>query len=183
MNKIIEDIIKPENEVEKSIASNPDFEEGALYGKIRRGHPEGQVIYHIKEVLTNIDQYAETEDERKALRLIAMVHDTFKHKVDRSMPKSGENHHGMIARRFTEKFIPADQDILQIIQRHDDAYNAWSKGDRDGDWTAAENRVIRLIDGLLMEGIVDLYAKFYRCDNETGDKTQKCYDWFLEHIR
>jgi len=183
MNKIIEDIIKPENEVEKSITSNPNFEEGALYGKIRRGHPEGQVIYHIKEVLTNIDQYAETEDERKALRLIAMVHDTFKHKVDRSMPKSGENHHGMIARRFTEKFIPADQDILQIIQRHDDAYNAWSKSDRDGDWTTAENRVIRLIDGLLMEGIVDLYAKFYRCDNETGDKTQKCYDWFLEHIR
>jgi hypothetical protein len=183
MNKLIEDIIQPENEVEKIIAKNPDFEEGALYGKARRGHPEGQVIYHIKEVLANVDKHAETEDERKALRLIAIVHDTFKHKVDRSKPKSGENHHGMIARRFAEKFIPADHDILQVIQRHDDAYNAWSKGDRDGDWTAAERRIDALIMGLIAEDILELYKAFYYCDNNTGDKSQDCYVWFIEHIK
>jgi hypothetical protein len=39
------------------------------------------------------------------LRIIAIIHDTFKYKVDRSKPKEGENHHGMLARRFAEKFI------------------------------------------------------------------------------
>jgi len=181
--KEIISIINPENEIETAICSNDDFIDGCDYGKPRPGHNEGKVIYHIKEVLANVEKHAETEDERKALRLIAMVHDTFKHKVDRSKPKSGENHHGMIARRFAEKFIPADHDILQVIQRHDDAYNAWSKGDRDNDWTAAERRVDALIMGLIAEDIVELYKAFYYCDNNTGDKSQDCYYWFVEHIR
>jgi hypothetical protein len=182
MNKLIEDIIKPENQDERLIIEHPDFETGALYGKARRGHPEGQVIYHIKEVLANIDKHAETDEERSKLRLIAIIHDTFKHKVNRALPKSGENHHGMIARRFAEKFI-RDQAVLQVIQRHDDAYNAWSKGDRDGDWTAAERRVDALIMGLIAEDIVELYKAFYYCDNNTGDKSMDCYDWFIQHVR
>jgi hypothetical protein len=177
MNKLIEDIIKPENQVERNIAGCPDFEEGALYGKARRGHPEGQVIYHIKEVLANVDKHAETDEEREKLRQIAILHDTFKHKVDRTKPKHGENHHGTIARRFAEDFI-TDKDVLEIIEHHDDAYNAWSKGDRDGDWGAAKRRAEKLIDALIFAEVLNLYMAFYFCDNNTGDKSQDCYYWF-----
>ena len=180
MNKLIENIIKPENDIEKNIINDSDFIEGALYGEIRRGHPEGQVIYHIKEVLANVDKYCK-EANRSDLRLIAMFHDTFKHKVDRTKSKFGENHHGMIARRFAEKFIK-NNDLLKIIELHDEAYNAWSKGDRKNDWTGAEKRANDLLCKLTLEDILDLYLTFYRCDNETGNKIQECYAWFKEQI-
>lgn len=36
------------------IRQNKDLNEGLHYGKPRPGHPEGQVINHVKEVLENI---------------------------------------------------------------------------------------------------------------------------------
>src|ERR1035437_10994598 len=187
MSKLIENIIKPENDTEKNIIANSDFIEGVLYGEIRRGHPEGKIIYHIKEVLANVDKSC-NEANRSDLRLISMLHDTFKNKVDRTKSKFGENHHGMIARRFAEKLVK-NGDILKIIELHDEAYNAWSKGNRKNDindWTAAIIRANNLIRLLLSDDILDLYLTFYRCDNETGDKTQECYVWFkkqLEYIK
>jgi hypothetical protein len=87
----------------------------------------------------------------------------------------------MIARRFAEKFIK-NNDLLKIIELHDEAYNAWLKGDRKNDWTGAIKRANDLISKLLLEDILDLYLTFYRCDNETGDKTQECYVWFKKQI-
>ena len=182
MSDLVKDIIKPENGIETAIVGNADFIQGALYGKPRRGHPEGQVIYHIKEVLENIDKfYGEDDEDYEDLRIIAILHDTFKHKVDQTKPKAGENHHGMIARRFAENF-PIHENVLQVIEHHDDAYNAWQKGGRHGDWYAAKKKATNLINALLIEGCLDLYVKFYRCDNATGDKSQENYDWFTELI-
>jgi len=182
MKTIIKQIVKPENGIETAIVSNVDFIEGASYGKPRSGHPEGQVIYHIKEVLENIDKWYGDDDDRTDLRLIALVHDTFKHKVDRNKPKVGANHHGTIARVFTQKFTQ-DHIVLQIIEKHDEAYNSWSVGGRRGDWYKAERRANQLIQGLLLEGCLDLYVKFYRCDNATGDKEQENYEWFINLIK
>lgn len=170
----IEEIIKPETSLEKRIISNEEFIEGALWGKPRKGHPEGEVILHIGEVLKNVDKYS-TIKNRQKLRLIALIHDTFKNKVDETKPKSGENHHAMIARRFAEKFI-TDKEILDIIELHDEAYNAWCKGDRDGKWDKADIRANNLIRKL--GDSIDLYLTFYQCDNETGNKEQYNFNWF-----
>ena len=182
MKKIIKQIVKPENGIETAIVSNADFIEGASYGKPRSGHPEGKVIYHVKEVLDNIDKWYDEDEDRTDLRLIALVHDTFKNKVDQTKPKVGANHHGTIARVFAQKFS-ADHKVLSIIERHDEAYNAWSQGGRKGNWYKAEERANRLIEGLLLEGGLDLYVKFYRCDNATGDKSQENYEWFINLIK
>jgi hypothetical protein len=37
--KEIKDLLKPESELEKRIVSDPEFIEGAAYGKPRKGHP------------------------------------------------------------------------------------------------------------------------------------------------
>ena len=179
MNKLINDIIKPKSGVEVAICNDPEFEKGAMYGKPRSGHPEGAVIYHIQEVLANIDKFYGDDTDRDELRVIAIIHDTFKNKVDQTQPKAGENHHGMIARRFAEKF-PLHQDVLTVIQLHDDAYNAWSAGGRHGDWYKAKKRASNLINALQVENCLDLYVKFYKCDNATGDKSQDNYKWFVE---
>jgi len=182
MKKIIKQLIKPENGIEEAIIATDEFIIGANWGKVRSGHPEAQVIYHIKEVLENIDKWYGDDEDREDLRLIALVHDTFKYKVDQTKPKSGDNHHGTIARIFTQKFI-TDHQLLQIIEKHDEAYNSWSVGGRRGNWYKAEERANKLIQGLVLEGCLDLYVKFYRCDNATGDKEQENFNWFVNLIK
>jgi hypothetical protein len=177
MKKIIKNIIKPENNVEVAITSDADFINGCKYGKPRSGHPEGKVIYHISEVLKNVDKYS-NEDDRSDLRFIAIIHDSFKNKVNRKKPKIGDNHHAMIARTFAEKYT-TDSKILFIIEAHDEAYNAWQMGGRRGNWYGAEKRARKLIDNLIKHDCLELYIKFFKCDNETGNKTQENYDWFI----
>jgi len=177
MENLIE-LLRPETELEKRIIEDSDFIAGAFWGKSRNGHPEGKVAYHIKEVLANVDKYS-THLNREKLRLIALIHDTFKHKVDGLKPKSGDNHHAMIARKFAERFN-IEKDVLDIIELHDEAYNAWSMGDRKGDWNGANKRLGRLLDRL--DDNYQLYKTFYQCDNETGDKTQKNFEWFCDYI-
>lgn len=171
----IREILKPESELEKRIVNDPDFIEGAGYGKPRPGHPEGKVVYHIREVLDNVEKHPEM---RENLRLIALIHDTFKNKVDQTKPKSGENHHAMIARRFAEKFIQIPKDVLDIIELHDEAYNAWQQGGRKGNWYKAEERAGALMKRLATHDRGNLYSAFYLCDNQTGDKEQENYEWF-----
>ena len=176
---LIRHIIQPENGIELAIINDPEFITGALYGKPRSGHPEGQVIYHIKEVLANVDKYS-TEENRKKLRLIAIIHDTFKHQVNDSFPKHGDNHHGYYAKLFASKYIK-DNEALNIIQLHDEAYACWIKGFRGKKWGAGEERLKKLVKEL--GNSLELYSTFYRCDNETGNKTEDCYNWFLEKTK
>jgi hypothetical protein len=181
MNELIKNIVKPENGIEIAIISDAVFIQGANHGRPRSGHPEGQVIYHIKEVLENIDKFYADDEDRQDLRLIAIVHDTFKHKVDNTKPKVGDNHHGKIAEIFAEKYCNNTK-ILQVIQSHDEAYNAWSQGGRHGDWYKAKRRAEKLIGDLNLLDCLDLYIKFYRCDNATGDKSNESYEWFKKLI-
>lgn len=176
----IEELIKPENDLERLIISNPIWIEGATFPfPPRKGHPEGAVINHIVEVLENVDKYSNARN-RADLRVITLIHDTFKYKVDESKPKSGENHHAMIARRFAEEIGITNPIILDIIELHDTAYNAWCNGSRDGKWSKAEERAHKLIERLDAVDVeaLDLYLSFYRADNETGDKEKENFEWF-----
>lgn len=164
-----------ETDLERAIASDAEWQEGARWGRPRRGHPEGAVAAHVAEVLANVDRQALDEEDRRRLRLIALVHDTFKHRVDRRRPRSGDNHHGRIARRFAERYLD-DAELLEIVELHDEAYNAWRKGARTGNWEAAEERARRLIDRLGPS--LPLYCRFYRADNATGSKSREPVEWF-----
>lgn len=179
----ISHILKPENDIEQAIINNNDFIDGAMSGEPRPGHPEGKILYHIREVLDNIDIKLPDDESftgtRKDLRFIAFIHDTFKYKVNRLIPKRGENHHAMIARRFAEKYTD-DTSLLDIIELHDEAYNAWNIGVRKSNWKKAEDRVNKLFDRLGRN--LPLFILFYACDNETGDKSQENILWFRDQI-
>jgi hypothetical protein len=167
--------VAPETDLERAIVTSPDWIEGASWGQPRPGHPEGGVAAHIRDVLANVDAVAVDAADRAQLRVIALVHDTFKNKVDRSQPRTGENHHGTIARRFAERYL-TDGAVLDVIELHDEAFNAWGKGERSGKWDAAEERASRLIERLGSN--LPLYLRFYRADNETGSKDQTPLVWF-----
>jgi hypothetical protein len=176
--KTIKEVVKPENSIEEAIIIDEEFIKGALYGKPRQHHPEGEVINHIEEVLSNVDKFSDTSN-RKELRLITIVHDSFKFKVDQDKPKSGNNHHAMIARRFSERYI-TDKNVLDIIELHDEAYNAWQQGNRKNDWREAERRANKLIRRL--GNNLSLFLVFFKCDTLTGTKIVGSLTWFEDFV-
>ena len=168
-----------ESEVEEKIVSDPAWQEGARWGEPRLGHPEGSVASHIADVLTNVDRHAIDQDDRARLRLVALVHDTFKYQVDQTKPKTGDNHHAVLARRFAEGYLD-DPELLEVVELHDEAYNSWAKGVRSGDWGSAEARARDLLERL--GSTLPFYLRFYRADNQTGSKSQQPLEWFEQLI-
>jgi hypothetical protein len=103
---------KNESDLEKAICDDPEWQEGASWGEVRPGHPEGAVIEHIAAVLANLEKQSLDRQGRAKLRLVALLHDTFKFQVDRTRPRVGMNHHAILARRFAERYV-TDEDVLE----------------------------------------------------------------------
>jgi len=161
--------------LERRIVADPEWITGAEWGEPRSGHPEGMVADHIAEVLANVPVQATSSSEREDLRFLALVHDTFKYRVDRSRPRVPPNEHGALAARFAARYTD-DPALLTIVELHDDAYRAWRTGAVDGEWQHAVERASLLVDRL--GGNVDLYLRFVRCDNRTGSKIRDSVRWF-----
>lgn len=164
-----------ETELERRIAADGEWQAGARWGEPRSGHPEGRIADHIAEVLANVDRQAGSAEERERRRLPALVHDTLKHEVDRSRPRTPPNEHGAVAALFAA-WLGLPPELVTIIALHDEAYRAWREGAVDGDWPGAMERSARLIDRL--GPTVDLYLQFFRCDNRTGSKIRDSVRWF-----
>ena len=164
-----------ETDVERTIANDRDWQRGADWGTPRRGHPEGMVKEHIADVLANIDRLAETPDERRRLRLAALVHDSFKYKApEGSAPVGNPRHHGSLAAEFLARFVK-DRELVEIVRWHDEAFAA-ALAYRHGRKQRAEQRVKALVKRL--GPALALYATFFRADNATGDKDQSAVRWF-----
>ncbi len=172
-----------ETPLEKAIATDPEWQKGVVWGKPRTGHLEGPIMYHIEDVLANIDRQAlkcPSQEERRELRLIALVHDTFKYRVDETKPKIIPNHHAYIARKFAERYIH-DPVLLEIIELHDEAYNSWRLGAYKGRWEHAEERVDRLL--VRIGSSLPLYVRFFHADSETESKNPAPIAWFEQLLK
>ena len=167
--------IVAETDLERRIVADPKWVAGAAWGEPRSGHPEGRTADHVAEVLANVEAQATTEDERRDLRLLALLHDTFKYQVDRSRPRVPPNEHGALAARFAARYL-TDRRLLAILELHDEAYRAWRTGAVEGDWRAAIARASAVVDRL--DGSIDVYLRFSRCDNRTGLKIRDSVRWF-----
>jgi hypothetical protein len=168
--------IEAETELERRVLQDPRWTRGAAWGRPRPGgHPEGSVGAHVAQVLKNLDAAALDPASRRKLRLVALFHDIAKADVDRKRPRSGSNHHAARARVFASDYVQ-DLDVLELIELHDEAYNAWGAGARRGDWTAATARARRLTARL--GNRLPLYLAFYRADNDAPGKTQASLSWF-----
>ncbi|QBD79235.1 HD domain-containing protein [Ktedonosporobacter rubrisoli] len=167
-----------ETALEKTIAADPEWQKGVVWGKPRAGHLEGAIKFHIADVLANLDQQCLTAEERRDLRLIALIHDTFKYRVDESKPKMGTNHHAYIARKFAERYIHNPM-LLELIQLHDEAYNSWRLGAFKDRWDLAEERIDNLLEQI--GSALPLYVHFFLADSATSSKNPAPVLWF-EHL-
>jgi hypothetical protein len=168
-------LIEPETTLEKHLISHPEFLDGYNWGTPRFGHPEGKVGLHVKEVLNNVDKYSPTPLARRQLRLIALSHDTFKFREEKIFPRDWSKHHGALARKFMEQHIDEPL-ILDIIELHDEAYYVWRHMMLENEPAIARRRLDALMKRL--DGNLELYFLFFKCDTETGDKIQAPLRWF-----
>lgn len=172
--------IEPQTELERSILSKREIQEGLEYGKLRRGHPEGKVRFHVLEILEMINGLYGLVPKKVIgeLRLIALIHDSLKHKVDRSKPKVGENNHGMLARRFAEQFPEFDKTFLSIIELHDTPYYTWRKFKKNGIFP--EDDFKQKVYSVKQK--LELFLMFALLDASTGDKQPEQKELFCEKL-
>ena len=186
----IEELLLPESELEEAILRDPAFRQGLLWGKPRFGHPEGQVVYHIREVLDNVDLVcelltkkngADVSTKRTHLRLITFIHDAFKYQEDKSKhPRDWSKHHAVYARKFARRYID-DPILLEVIELHDDAYYSWRLTHLYEKPEMGQKRLTNLLDRI--GDYLQLYYLFFKCDTRTGDKNQAPLKWFEATVK
>jgi hypothetical protein len=173
-----------ETDLERRIAADPAWREGIEWGTARRGHPEGAVKHHIADVLQNVDGESTSPEERRRLRLAALVHDTFKYKAPEGSARVGSvDHHGSHAARFLERFVDDDQ-LVDVVRWHDEAFAAWLGTVKRGDGRRAEERARALVERL--GPALPLFLRFFRADNATAGKSPKSVEWFeriVKHVQ
>lgn len=167
---------EPEDELERRLAVDPVLLEGWSWGKPRPGHPEGAVGTHVGDLLRMVDAWGETGARRSELRFISLVHDALKSKVKDWLPRTGENHHAMRARRFAEAYT-ADERILVTIELHDRPYGIWRKSRRPG---GQERQHL----GITVDRMPDLelFLRFVELDGSTEGKDPAPVEWVRSEL-
>jgi hypothetical protein len=174
-------ILKPETDLERFFIGLPEVQAGLLWGEPRYGHPEGKVLYHVAEVYQNIDRISPpiSIKARETLRIITLLHDTFKYKEDKSHPRDWSKHHAKLARIFAEEHISSKTE-LEIIELHDEAYHYWRLEILEDEPEIANLNLNQLLERL--KGRLQLFYTFFKCDTATGDKTQAPVKWFEKKV-
>ncbi|MBX2878162.1 MAG: hypothetical protein KTR30_38940 [Saprospiraceae bacterium] len=175
----LDKILLPETPLEKLIIQDKGFRRGLLWGVPRYGHPEGEVYKHIRDVFDNIDRLQVSQMARERLRLVALVHDSFKHKEDKRKPRDWSKHHGVLARQFLAHYTD-DEVVLTITEMHDEAYYIWRLKKLYKREVEGEQRLIKLLSRL--GDSLQLFYLFFKCDTCTGDKIQSPLRWFEQNI-
>lgn len=158
------------------MTAEPELLQGLAWGEPRAGHPEGPVGTHVSHLLETLDRAGETGERRELLRFMALVHDAFKYEVRERLPRVGENHHAMRARRFAERFID-DERVLAAIEFHDRPYALWRKLGRRRrlDERGFQRMMKRIPDP-------DLFLRFIELDGSTEGKRREPIDWFRDEL-
>ena len=167
---------EPETELERDLAGAAEVLDGLAWGRPRSGHPEGSVGVHVADLLRTIDEWGFEGQRRAELRLLALVHDSLKNRVNYLRPRRGENHHAMRARRVAERFIE-DERLLVTIELHDRPYSLWRKMRRRRrlDESAFDRMMRRIPD-------TELFLDFIELDGSTEGKRAEPIRWFREEL-
>jgi hypothetical protein len=160
----------PESVLERSLVTEPELLRGWAWGSPRHGHPEGAVGNHVAAMLRAI---APDDPLRADLRLLTMLHDTFKYRVRAGEPWSPDNDHAELARAFAERH-GCPRRIAATLELHDAPYWVWHR--RYGDPALLAEILARAPDR-------ELLVRFIELDAATCGKDQAFLAWFQAAVR
>jgi hypothetical protein len=163
------DSITPETDLERALLAEPRLRAGLDWGSPRTGHPEGRVAEHVAAILAAI---AADDPLRNDLRLLALVHDSFKTEVCPYGRWSPDNDHATLARRFAERLI-SDERLLATLELHDEPYWIWRHAD-------APEQALQTLLGRLPD--LELFARFVELDAANEGKDLSFLWWFRREL-
>ncbi len=165
-----------ETTIEAAVVADPMLLRGLAWGEPRRAHPEGTVARHVTDLLATIEAWGEQGAQRADLRLVTLVHDSFKFAVTPWRPRTGENHHAVRAQRFAERHT-GDERVLATIELHDRPYALWRRMRLTG-------RVPRSAVDRMLERVPDtgLFTRFVQLDASTEGKRHAPVEWLLDEV-
>jgi hypothetical protein len=162
------------------IISDPRYQKNIEYGEPRSGHPEGKVKYHIAELEKNLEKLALqgiSEQHYWKLKFLIHVHDTFKADAIPDSPILDPNSHASLAREFASEFVD-DNDLLNMIQFHDENYVLWKQFAATGSYDAQRfESLLNAIEDW------DLFLMFIIIDGCTEGKDPMKTGWFISEVR
>lgn len=169
MKKIVE-FIKLSSEYQKNIE----------YGTPRPGHPEGKLKFHIADLEANLEKLKNkgiTHEQYWKLQFLIHVHDLFKIEELEGSPPFHTFHHATLAKKFASRFTD-DEDLLSMIQFHDENYYLWLEFKKNGKVDKAR------FDNLL-KSIKDwnLFLLFVIIDGCTKGKDYRKLEWFINEVK
>jgi hypothetical protein len=161
--------LDPRTDLESRLLGDPALQCGLDWGSPRDGHPEGSIGEHVRALLAQI---ADDDPLGDDLRLLALVHDSFKGAVRPGERWSPENDHAVLARRFAERYLD-DERLLAVLELHDEPYWIWQNAGA----TAGG------LDGVLARvPDVELLARFVELDASTEGKDLSFLWWFRREL-
>lgn len=167
------------------IKNDPRYKEGILYGQPRKGHDEGSVGNHIKELEANLRRIGAlvTDEEHWKLLVLIHVHDTFK---GAGKKLTGNEHvslldprsHASLAKDFLAEFTD-DNSMLTILQFHDEGHALRQRWEKKR--LLDVRRLCRSMDQI---PDLELFLIFTVIDGYTVSKLKdRDPRWFLDVVR
>lgn len=161
-----------------AIQNDSRYQENLDWGKPRAGHPEGTVRDHITEIERNLKSldHKLTKLEFDQLRVLIHTHDTFKADAKQGVPILDPRSHASLARAFLSEFCP-DENLLSIVQFHDEPYALWNQIRSKGNCNA--DRLQKLFHEIRDW---NLFLAFNIIDGCTEGKTREPVQWLFDQF-
>ena len=168
-------------EIYQKVVSDPRYHTGVTYGKPRTGRKEGTVANHLVDLEANLSKLKEvpfllSEDDYWKLRVLVHVHDTLKLWAKRDSAIEDPKSHASLARKFLSEFTD-DEDLLRIVQYHDEGYALWKQQEAKGKYNQK-----RFTRNVLAIRDVDLFLIFTLIDGYTPSKEHDRIRWFVDQV-
>jgi hypothetical protein len=161
------------------IRADARYQRNLDWGEPRKGHPEGTVHAHIRELERNLNSLRGklSETDYWKLKLLIHTHDTFKADAKQGVPISDPRSHASLARAFLAEFCD-DADLLSMIQYHDEPYALWKHYQTRG--AVSAERIENLLNAI---SDWDLFLTFLIVDGCTDGKSREPLIWFFNEIQ
>lgn len=161
---------------------DPLYQKNIEYNESHAGHPEKKVKLHIVDLEVNLERLKkmgriQDEEEYWKLKFIIHVHDLFKVDAKKHSPTLHPRNHATLARQYASQFID-DNDLLNIIQFHDENYKLWKQFLRTGSYNLKQFQSL-----LATIHDWDLFLLFIIIDGCTKGKDYRKLHWFISEVR
>ena len=161
-----------------ALSADPRYLRNLDWGEARPGHPEGTIRAHIAELEENLAKLRGklSEEEVWKLRVLIHTHDTLKPEADSAASIASPQSHASLARAFLASYCD-DEDLLNIVQFHDEPYALWRQVQSKGKFNQE-----RLVSLLSTVRDWNLFLAFLIIDGCTGGKSREPLRWFFRQV-